>query len=157
MHLRSGARGAGGRAASVGSKFLVNRHVRVAVLSDEVRADSFTTFLVCSSLTFMAHLRRSRQPDQSWAEIQAGFRPGRLTVGDGVADLNDEDVEVVPGSGEVGRVAFAGRRLPLGYYRIAKTAATFQQVNGRRFSMMVTTRLLRRMAVSRYSVAARAV
>ena len=67
----------------------------------------------------------------------SGRIPARsFEVGDGVAVLNDEDVEVVPGSGEVGRVAFAGRRLPLGYYRDpAKTAATFQQVNGRRFSM----------------------
>ena len=67
----------------------------------------------------------------------SGQSPARsFEVGDGIAVLNDDDVDVVPGSGEVGRVAFAGRRLPLGYYRDpVKTAATFRQVNGRRFSM----------------------
>jgi 3-oxocholest-4-en-26-oate---CoA ligase len=67
---------------------------------------------------------------------ESDHTPARsFVVGNGAVVLNDEDIEVVPGSGEVGRVAFSGR-LPLGYYRDrAKTEATFRQVNGRRYSM----------------------
>jgi acyl-CoA synthetase (AMP-forming)/AMP-acid ligase II len=58
-----------------------------------------------------------------------------FTVGNGAAVFNEDDIEVSPGSGEVGRVAFAGR-LPLGYYKDpVKSAANFRTLNGRRFSM----------------------
>ena len=45
----------------------------------------------------------------------------------------DDDTPVVPGSGQIGRVAYAGR-LPVGYYKDeAKSAATFRTVRGRRY------------------------
>jgi 3-oxocholest-4-en-26-oate---CoA ligase len=49
--------------------------------------------------------------------------------------LTEDGREVQPGSGERGRVALKGRA-PLGYYKDeAKTAATFQTVNGVRYSI----------------------
>jgi acyl-CoA synthetase (AMP-forming)/AMP-acid ligase II len=55
-------------------------------------------------------------------------------VGKSAVVLDAEDRPVVPGSGEVGRVAFTGR-LPLGYFRDdVKTAATFRMIGGVRHS-----------------------
>jgi 3-oxocholest-4-en-26-oate---CoA ligase len=49
--------------------------------------------------------------------------------------LTEDGREVQPGSGELGRVALKGR-VPVGYYKDeAKTAATFQMVNGARYSI----------------------
>ncbi len=49
--------------------------------------------------------------------------------------LTEEGREVVPGSGERGRVAIRGRT-PVGYYKDeAKSAATFQVVDGVRWSI----------------------
>lgn len=59
--------------------------------------------------------------------------PARSFAGGGLTVLADDDTPVVPGSGEIGRVAYAGR-LPLGYYKDeAKSAATFRTVRGRRY------------------------
>jgi acyl-CoA synthetase (AMP-forming)/AMP-acid ligase II len=59
--------------------------------------------------------------------------PARSFTGGGLAVLADDDAPVVPGSGTVGRVAYAGR-LPVGYYKDeAKSAATFRTVRGRRY------------------------
>jgi len=49
--------------------------------------------------------------------------------------FNDQGVEVVPGSGEVGRLAVGGH-IPLGYYKDeSKSAATFLVINGTRWSV----------------------
>jgi 3-oxocholest-4-en-26-oate---CoA ligase len=49
--------------------------------------------------------------------------------------LTEDGREVQPGSGELGRVALKGR-VPVGYYKDeAKTASTFQMVNGARYSI----------------------
>jgi acyl-CoA synthetase (AMP-forming)/AMP-acid ligase II len=57
----------------------------------------------------------------------------RSFTGGGLTVLADDDTPVVPGSGQIGRVAYAGR-LPVGYYKDeAKSAATFRSVRGRRY------------------------
>jgi acyl-CoA synthetase (AMP-forming)/AMP-acid ligase II len=59
--------------------------------------------------------------------LARSFTGGELTV------LADADSPVVPGSGQIGRVAYAGR-LPVGYYKDeAKSAATFRTVRGPRY------------------------
>jgi 3-oxocholest-4-en-26-oate---CoA ligase len=64
------------------------------------------------------------------AERTATFKLGPHT-----RVLTDDGREVVPGSGELGRVALRGRT-PIGYYKDeAKSASTFQVVNGVRFSI----------------------
>ena len=63
----------------------------------------------------------------------AAGMPARSFTGGGLTVLGDDDTPVVPGSGEIGRVAYAGR-LPVGYYKDeAKSAATFPTVRGRRY------------------------
>lgn len=58
-----------------------------------------------------------------------------FTAGSGMVVLDENDREVVPGSGTMGRVASTGRA-PLGYYGDeAKSATTFRVVNGRRYTM----------------------
>lgn len=59
---------------------------------------------------------------------------GRFSVGAQTKVFDDDDHEVPAGSGVVGRVAVAGG-IPLGYYKDPeKTAATFREVDGVRFS-----------------------
>jgi acyl-CoA synthetase (AMP-forming)/AMP-acid ligase II len=59
--------------------------------------------------------------------------PARSFTGGGLTVLADDDTPVRPGSGQAGRVAYAGR-LPVGYYKDeAKSAATFRTVRGRRY------------------------
>lgn len=54
-------------------------------------------------------------------------------LGEGTTVLDDDLVEVVPGSGTVGRVALSGR-IPLGYHNDPeKTAATFVEARGTRW------------------------
>jgi acyl-CoA synthetase (AMP-forming)/AMP-acid ligase II len=63
--------------------------------------------------------------------------PASLTFGqrDTTVVLDDTLQPVAPGSGVVGRVATTGR-IPLGYYNDPeKTAATFVEVDGRRYAM----------------------
>jgi fatty-acyl-CoA synthase len=49
--------------------------------------------------------------------------------------VTDDGRDVVPGSGDVGRVAVRGRT-PVGYYKDpAKTAATFLEIDGERYSV----------------------
>ena len=58
-----------------------------------------------------------------------------FTVDDKTAVFNDDLKPVEPGSGEVGRLARTGR-LPLGYYNDPeKTAATFVEIDGKRWAM----------------------
>ncbi|MEQ8484181.1 MAG: acyl-CoA synthetase [Pseudomonadales bacterium] len=63
-------------------------------------------------------------------------RPGtaRFTLNEGVKVITDDDRFVEPGSGEIGRVATSGF-VPLGYYKDPeKSARTFREVNGVRYS-----------------------
>lgn len=58
-----------------------------------------------------------------------------FTLGEDCAVFDDDGRRVTPGSGQRGRVAVGGF-LPLGYYKdVAKTAATFPTIEGRRWSM----------------------
>jgi fatty-acyl-CoA synthase len=59
----------------------------------------------------------------------------RFALGDAAIVLTDDGRTVEPGSGEVGRLGVRGL-LPVGYYKDeAKTAATFQVVDGVRYSL----------------------
>ncbi len=59
----------------------------------------------------------------------------RFTLGPNTVVLNDEGRAVVPGSGEVGRLANGGA-IPLGYFGDeAKTAETFPTIDGKRWSI----------------------
>lgn len=61
--------------------------------------------------------------------------PPRLSVDDRTDVLGTDLRSVVPGSGEIGRLARAGR-VPIGYLGDpTKTAATFVEVDGRRWAM----------------------
>jgi acyl-CoA synthetase (AMP-forming)/AMP-acid ligase II len=71
------------------------------------------------------------------AVTTAGTASGtaRFVLGAQTRVLTDDGRDVVPGSGELGRVAFRGRT-PLGYYKdAAKSAATFLVVDGVRYSV----------------------
>jgi fatty-acyl-CoA synthase len=59
----------------------------------------------------------------------------RFTLGADVRVIGDNGTDVVAGSDEVGRLMLGGR-IPLGYYKDeSKTAATFQVVDGVRYSV----------------------
>lgn len=61
--------------------------------------------------------------------VNSGFKLGKNVI---VVDENDQ--QVVPGSGTIGQIAVRGH-LPLGYYKDPeKTAATFRRVGGERCS-----------------------
>ena len=63
----------------------------------------------------------------------AGAETARFRLSDNTRVLDDAGQDVVPGSGQVGRLAVGGH-LPLGYYGDPeKTAATFVEVGGRRY------------------------
>ncbi|MEM9517328.1 MAG: AMP-binding protein [Actinomycetota bacterium] len=56
-------------------------------------------------------------------------------LSDNTKVITDDGTEVLPGSGQVGRVAQRGR-VPVGYYKDAeKTAATFVTIDGHRYSI----------------------
>ncbi len=70
-------------------------------------------------------------------ETRAGStaETGSFVLGDGVKVFTDDFREVVPGSGELGRIAKSGY-IPVGYYRDeARTAETFPVVNGVRYAI----------------------
>jgi fatty-acyl-CoA synthase len=59
----------------------------------------------------------------------------KFSIGPHARVFRDDGEEVVPGSGEVGLLAVGGN-IPVGYYKDdAKSAATFQTINGRRWSV----------------------
>jgi fatty-acyl-CoA synthase len=67
----------------------------------------------------------------------AGVDPDTATfkLGEHTKVFTDDLREVAPGSGEIGRVAVGGHQ-PIGYYKDPeKTAATFLEVAGKRFSI----------------------
>jgi acyl-CoA synthetase (AMP-forming)/AMP-acid ligase II len=59
----------------------------------------------------------------------------RFQLGPNTRVVTDDGRDVVPGSGELGRVALRGR-VPVGYYKDAeKSAATFERIDGVRYSI----------------------
>jgi 3-oxocholest-4-en-26-oate---CoA ligase len=59
----------------------------------------------------------------------------KFSVGPNTKVFTDDDREVKPGSGEVGYLAVGGN-IPLGYFKDpAKTASTFREVDGKRYSI----------------------
>jgi 3-oxocholest-4-en-26-oate---CoA ligase len=59
----------------------------------------------------------------------------KFSIGPHARVFKDDGAEVVPGSGEVGLLAVGGN-IPVGYYKDeAKSAATFQTINGKRWSV----------------------
>ena len=59
----------------------------------------------------------------------------KFSVGPNTKVFTDDGREVKPGSGEVGYLAVGGN-IPLGYYKDpAKTASTFREVDGKRYSI----------------------
>src|SRR5262245_5401762 len=61
-------------------------------------------------------------------------KTAKFTIGASTKVFTDEGREVVPGSGEVGRLAVGGN-IPLGYYKDpAKSDATFLVIDGKRWS-----------------------
>jgi acyl-CoA synthetase (AMP-forming)/AMP-acid ligase II len=62
-------------------------------------------------------------------------KTARFTLGENVRVVGDDGRDVVPGSDAVGRLMLGGRN-PVGYYKDeAKTASTFQIVDGKRYSV----------------------
>ncbi len=62
-------------------------------------------------------------------------KTAKFTIGASTKVFNDQGVEVVPGSGEVGRLAVGGN-IPLGYYKdAAKSDSTFLTIGGSRWSV----------------------
>ncbi|MFN7150518.1 MAG: AMP-binding enzyme, partial [Microthrixaceae bacterium] len=62
-------------------------------------------------------------------------RTAHFSLGSGVRVITDDGDDVAPGSGDRGRVAIPGH-VPLGYYKDAeKSAATFIERDGKRYSM----------------------
>jgi acyl-CoA synthetase (AMP-forming)/AMP-acid ligase II len=58
-----------------------------------------------------------------------------FSLGEGVRVIDEDGAPVTPGSGEVGRLAIAGR-VPLGYYKDPeKSARTFPEIDGQRWSV----------------------
>ncbi len=61
-------------------------------------------------------------------------KTARFTLSPGVKVFDENDEEVVPGSGKAGRLATSGL-VPIGYYKDPeKSAATFREVDGVRYS-----------------------
>lgn len=61
-------------------------------------------------------------------------KTARFTLSPGVKVFDENDEEVVPGSGQAGRLATSGL-VPIGYYKDPeKSAATFREVDGVRYS-----------------------
>jgi fatty-acyl-CoA synthase len=62
-------------------------------------------------------------------------KTAKFTIGAGTKVFTDDGREVVPGSGEVGRLAVGGH-IPVGYYKDeAKSATTFLVIDGKRWSV----------------------
>jgi acyl-CoA synthetase (AMP-forming)/AMP-acid ligase II len=72
---------------------------------------------------------------QSVSAAGAEVKTAKFTVGENTRVFDEDGKDVVPGSGEIGRVAVGGFQ-PVGYYKDeAKTAATFITVDGKRYSV----------------------
>jgi acyl-CoA synthetase (AMP-forming)/AMP-acid ligase II len=72
---------------------------------------------------------------QSVSAAGAEVQTAKFTVGENTRVLDEDGTDVVPGSGQIGRVAVGGFQ-PIGYYKDeAKSAATFLVVDGKRYSV----------------------
>ena len=70
----------------------------------------------------------------SFASRDAPTQTARFVLNEGVKVFTEDDREVEPGSGDMGMVATSAM-VPLGYYKDpAKSAATFREVDGARYS-----------------------
>ncbi len=66
---------------------------------------------------------------------ESGAETAKFELGPDTRVVNDDGLDVVPGSGELGRVALRGHT-PIGYYKDPeKSAATFQTIDGQRYSI----------------------
>ena len=71
---------------------------------------------------------------QSISSAASAAGTAQFTLGENTIVITDDGRRVEPGSGEIGRVAVGGYQ-PVGYYKDeAKTAATFIEFEGRRYS-----------------------
>jgi 3-oxocholest-4-en-26-oate---CoA ligase len=69
------------------------------------------------------------------AQSAAGDRTAKFALGPNTRVVTEDGRDVVPGSGEIGRVALRGFT-PIGYYKDeAKSASTFQLIDGVRYSI----------------------
>ncbi len=65
---------------------------------------------------------------------ESGAQTAKFEISEGVKVIADDGAEVEPGSGEIGRLA-TSNMVPLGYYKDEeKSAATFQEIDGVRYS-----------------------
>jgi len=72
---------------------------------------------------------------QSVSAAGAEVKTAKFVLGDNARVITDDGVDVKPGSGEKGRVAVRGFT-PIGYYKDPeKSAATFLNIDGGRYSM----------------------
>ena len=72
---------------------------------------------------------------QSISSAGAEAKTAKFSVGENTRVLDDDLRDVEPGSGQTGRVAVGGFQ-PIGYYKDPdKSAATFVEVDGRRYSI----------------------
>ncbi|QYG93844.1 acyl-CoA synthetase [Iamia sp. SCSIO 61187] len=72
---------------------------------------------------------------QSISSAGAEVQTAKFTVGENTRVIGEDGTDVVPGSGEIGRVAVGGFQ-PIGYYKDeTKSAATFLVLDGKRYSV----------------------
>ena len=66
---------------------------------------------------------------------EAAASTAKFELNEGVVVITDDDRTVQPGSGEMGKIATSSF-VPLGYYKDPeKSAATFREINGVRYSL----------------------
>jgi fatty-acyl-CoA synthase len=71
---------------------------------------------------------------QSWSSADGTAATASFSVGPDTAVITDDGRRVEPGSGDIGRVAVGGY-VPVGYYKDPeKSAATFIEFEGKRYS-----------------------
>jgi acyl-CoA synthetase (AMP-forming)/AMP-acid ligase II len=71
----------------------------------------------------------------SYTSSSTTTKTAKFTLGENARVIDEDGRDVVPGSGQAGRVAVKGRT-PMGYYKDeAKSAATFVTIDGERYSI----------------------
>jgi len=100
--------------------------------------ESKEAFLEFRQMTLVDTLGSSESPGQGTQRTRGGEEvasTGRFELSETTTVLTDDGHEVVPGSGDVGRLANRGI-VPLGYYKDqAKTDETFPTVRGVRYAI----------------------
>ena len=144
-------RGRGRRARRTTSRRCSSSSARGVMWSAEVKQGSWQrgSFIVLR-LARLERRRRLRELDQR-AGLRAA-RPRSSRSAPSTKVFNEDGDEVVPGSGEVGRLAVGGN-IPVGYYKDeSKSRATFLTING---DALVGARRLRERRGRRHDHAAR--